>query len=106
MSLALILIPLLAAALAAVIRSNRLRPLLLPPVAAAHLALTVLALAHPERVSVTRWLALDPPGGIVLLVVSVLFMVCSVYSVGYLRYRAELSNQIFCIGLLVFLAAT
>src|SRR5207237_839165 len=29
-----------------------------------------------------------------------------VYAVGYLRYRAELSNRIFCISLLLFLATT
>jgi hydrogenase-4 component F len=61
---------------------------------------------RPEAVAVTRWLALDPPGRIVLLILSALFLICSVYSVGYLRYRSELSNRIFCAGLLVFLAAT
>ena len=106
MSVALILLPLLATAIAAAIRSNRFRPWLLPPVAAAHLALTITALLHPERVGVTRWLALDPPGRIVLLLVSMLFFICAVYSVGYLRYRSELSNRIFCVGLLLFLAAT
>jgi hydrogenase-4 component F len=106
MSVALIILPLLAAALAAVVRSGRIRPWLLPPVGAAHLVLTMLALLHPDSVGVTRWLALDPPGRIVLLIVSVLFFICSVYSVGYLRYRGELSNRIFCVALLVFLAAT
>ena len=103
MSAALIILPLLAAALAAIVRSGRLRPLLLPPVGAAHLVLTILALLHPDSVAFTRWLALDPPGRIVLLIVSGLFFICSIYSVGYLRYRAELSNRIFCIALLVFL---
>jgi hydrogenase-4 component F len=106
MSVALIMLPLLGAAIAARIRSNRFRPWLLPPVAAAHLVLTTLALLRPEGVTVTRWLALDPPGKIVLLILSVLFLVCSVYSVGYLRYRSELSNRIFCVGLFFFLAAT
>src|SRR3989440_1676858 len=106
MTLALIILPLLAAALAALIPSGRLRPLLLPIVAVVHAVLTVLALMHPEAASVGRWLALDPPGRIVLLVVSFLFLVCSIYSVGYLRYRGELSNRIFCVGLLCFLSAT
>ncbi|HEV8605473.1 MAG TPA: proton-conducting transporter membrane subunit [Tepidisphaeraceae bacterium] len=106
MSAALIILPLLAAALAAVVRSDRVRPWLLPPVGAAHLVLTLLALLHPDSVAVTRWLALDPPGRIVLLIVSVLFFICSVYSVGYLRYRGELTNRIFCVALLFFLAAT
>jgi hydrogenase-4 component F len=41
----------------------------------------------------------------VLLSVSILFMVCSVYGVGYLRYRRERSNRVLCIGLLVCLSA-
>lgn len=106
MSVALILLPALAAAIAAAVPSNRLRPWLLPPVAAAHLAVTILALLRPQSVAVTRWLELDPPGQIVLLVIGVLFLLCSVYSVGYLRCRAELSNRIFCVGLFLFLAAT
>jgi hydrogenase-4 component F len=106
MHLALIIFPMLVAALAAVMRSNRMRPWLLPPAAAVHLTLVTLALVRPWPPSVYGWLALDPPGRIVLLVVGVLFFVCAIYSVGYLRYRAELSNRIFCIGLLVFLSAT
>jgi hydrogenase-4 component F len=50
------------------------------------------------------WLALDAPGKLVLLVVSVLFFCCSIYSVGYLRYRRERSNRVFVSCLLVFLA--
>ncbi|HTW95431.1 MAG TPA: proton-conducting transporter membrane subunit [Tepidisphaeraceae bacterium] len=102
----LIILPLFAAAVAAVIRSNRLRPWVLPPAAAAHASLTLWVLLHPNAVEVTRWLALDPPGRIVLLILSTLFLVCAVYSVGYLRYRLELSNRIFCVGLLLFLSAT
>jgi hydrogenase-4 component F len=103
---ALIVTPLLVAAIAAVIRSNRWRPWVLPPAAAAHLALSLLALSGPELSEATRWLAIDAPGRIVLLVISMLFLVCSFYSVGYLRYRAELSNRIFCVGLLGFLGMT
>src|SRR6266496_2110420 len=106
MHLALIIFPMFVAALAAVMRSNRMRPWLLPPAAAVHLTLVTLALVRSWPPSVYGWLALDPPGRIVLLVVGVLFFVCAIYSVGYLRYRSELSNRIFCIGLLVFLSAT
>jgi hydrogenase-4 component F len=49
------------------------------------------------------WLVLDPPGGIVLLQVSVLFFLCAFYTVGYLRYRQERSNRVFCACLLIFL---
>ena len=103
MPLALILIPIVAAALAAVIPSNRWRPWVLPPAAIAHFVLTVRVLWHPVFASPTPWLALDPPGRIVLLILSVLFLLCACYSVGYLRYRAELSNRVFCTCLLLFL---
>src|SRR6266567_8269159 len=103
MTLALIILPLLAAALAAAIRSNRYRPWLLPPVAAAHLVLSTLAIVRPESAAYTRWITLDPPGRIVLLILSTLFLICSIYSVGYLRLRGELTNRIFCVALLFFL---
>ncbi len=106
MCLALIILPMLAAAVAAAIRSNALRPWVLPPTAIAHFVLTILVLVNPEGAAFTRWLAIDPPGRIVLLIVSSLFLICSIYSIGYLRYRGELSNRIFCVGLLFFLATT
>jgi hydrogenase-4 component F len=49
-----------------------------------------------------RWLALDPPGRIVLLLVSTLFAVCSVYSLGYLRVRVERPNRVLCTCLALF----
>ena len=52
------------------------------------------------------WLLLDPPGRLVLLMLSVLFLLCSVYSIGYLHHRAELSNRVFVMCLLIFLAMT
>ena len=51
MAFALIFFPLLMAALAAAVPSNRLRPWLLPVTAAVHLALTVYTLMSPERCS-------------------------------------------------------
>jgi hydrogenase-4 component F len=106
MPIVLIAIPIIAAGIAAVIPSNRLRPWVLPPVAAMHLVVSLYAIWGHEHatMTMTRWLALDPPGRLVLLIVSVLFLICAFYSVGYLRYRAELSNRIFCVCLLLFLA--
>jgi hydrogenase-4 component F len=105
MLLALILVPLLAAFLAMAIPSNRWRPWVLVPASLIHLALAVssLSLAAP---STSGWLALDPPGRLVLLTLSVLFVICSFYSIGYLRYRTELSNRVFVMCLLIFLAMT
>src|SRR5438067_1281888 len=94
MLLDLILIPLLGAVIALALPWNRLRPWVLLPTAAAHLAMTV-AILQANTPATHGWLVLDPPGKLVLLVLSVLFVICSIYSVGYLRYRDELSNRIF-----------
>ena len=103
---ALIAMPLLAAGLAWVIRSESSRPVVLPVTAAGHLALTLFAISAESQTSLGGWLALDPAGRLVLLLLSVLFAICSVYSVGYLGYRRELSNRVFVPCLLLFLAMT
>jgi hydrogenase-4 component F len=105
-SLALILFPVLMAALAVAIPSNRWRPWLLPLAGTAHLAMTAAAifdLPGPAFHVNSPWLALDPPGQVVLLLISALFFFCSIYTVGYLRHRQERSNRVFCACLLIFL---
>jgi len=104
--LALIALPVLAAGVAWALPSDQWRPHVLPAAAAGHLALTVAALRTPEEEALGGWLALDPLGRLVLLLLSVLFVICAVYAVGYLRYRRELSNRVFVPCLLVFLAMT
>jgi hydrogenase-4 component F len=99
----MILLPLLFAGLAAALPSNRLRPWLLPVAALAHLGLTAAVLLRPELAATSAWLVLDPPAKLVLLVVSLLFACCSVYAVGYLKYRLERSNRVFVACLLGFL---
>jgi hydrogenase-4 component F len=103
MALALILLPLLMAAIAAAVPSNRWRPWLLPLTATAHVAIVFYVLATADLTIVAPWLVLDPPGTIVLLQVSVLFLICAFYTVGYLRHRQERSNRVFCACLLLFL---
>lgn len=103
MGLATIFIPLLGAALALLIRSNRLRPLVLPLTGVVHLAATLYAVSAPARADSAAWVALDPPGRVVLLLVSALFAACSFYAVGYLRLRDDRPNRIFCGCLLAFL---
>ena len=68
------------ATVAATVTSNRGRPWLLPLAGAAHLALSVGALMHPSADGGHRWLVLDPPGRIVLLQVSVLYLLCAFLS--------------------------
>ena len=104
MALAMILFPLFMALLALVIRSNHWRPWVLPVTGVVHAALTVVVLSSRTLSVSSVWLELDPPGRLVLALVSGLFLFCSFYTVGYLRYREERPNQIFCACLCAFLS--
>jgi hydrogenase-4 component F len=101
--LALIVCPLILAAVAAAVPSNRYRPWLLPVAAIAHGVMTLSALTRPDAPVPGAWLVLDPLGKLILLVVSTLFLFCSFYAVGYLRHREERPNRVFCTCLLAFL---
>ena len=102
--LGLILLPLLAALVAAVTPSARVRPLIVAGTGVLHLA-GALAVRSGDAVF-GGWFAADPLGRLVLLVVSVLFTLCALYGVGYLRVRKERSNLVFCVCLLTFLSMT
>ena len=102
----LVALPILAAGIAAALPSEPQRPVLLPLAALGHLALTLWALATPDPSALGGWLALDPPGRLVLLLLSVLFTLCAFYAVGYLRHRRDLSNRVFVPCLLGFLGMT
>ena len=81
MALALILLPLAAAGVVAAVPSNRWRPWLMPAASLGHSALVAFALVGGEPVqSEEGWLVLDPLGKVFLALVSVLFLVCSVYT--------------------------
>lgn len=101
--LALIFLPLAAAAVALVWRDNRTRPWLLPATGLAHLALAVSLLLRPPAVAPAAWLAFDPLAAAVLPAVSLLFLCCAAYAVDYLRLRSERSNRVFVAGLLAVL---
>lgn len=91
----LILLPLGFAAVALAVPSDRVRPMLLPVGAIAHLALTFAALADRGPVPAGRFLALDALGGFALLVISLLFTICALYAPGYLLYRLDRGNRVF-----------
>lgn len=93
------------AGIAALIQSNRWRPLLLPVAAIPHLLITVYALIVPSMAYTSDGLQLDPPGKLVLLVVSTLFLFCSFYSIPYLMHRNERQNRIFTVCMIAFLSA-
>lgn len=105
MELALILLPLAAAAVAFLLPSDRTRPLVLPAAAFTHLVLTGVTLAGLGPLVHGVWLQLDPLGGVTLGLVSVLFAICSLYAPGYLRVRIDRPNRTLCACLLVFLSA-
>ncbi len=103
MGLLLIVLPLLAAAVAFLVPSNRVRPWLLPVLGTAHLTLTILALSYPLLSISWDWLVLDALGKVVILCVSTLFFFCSFYAVGYLRHVIERPNRVFVACLCAFL---
>ena len=100
----LILIPLFFAALAALVPSSRWRPWLVPAGGLAHLILTGFALAGGPVAAMNGWLVLDPLGRLVLVFVSLLFFLCSLYTPVYLSLRPERNNRVFCACLLAMLS--
>ncbi len=107
MILSLIVVPLLAALAAFLVKSQRVRPWIVAAAAAAHTVLTIVVLAaRKQDLMLSPWLGLDALGRLILAILSVLFLICAVYSIGYLRVRAERPNRVFCTVLLVFLAMT
>jgi hydrogenase-4 component F len=98
-----VVLPLAVAIVVFFTRSKQWRPRLLALTALAHTALTLAAVSRPGAASAFGWLRLDASGRLLLAVVSLLFLACAVYSVGYLRYRVERANRRFCACMLVAL---
>jgi hydrogenase-4 component F len=105
MLFALIILPLIGAAMTWLVPWDRLRPKVLSLFALAHLGITIQLLTFTPPASPGGWFHLDALGKIVLLSTSVLFLFCAIYAMGYLFYRRERSNRVICVGLLVCLAA-
>ncbi len=86
------------------LRSDKLRPPLLLLTAGIHVLLTIRL--QVGDTSEGGWLAVDELGYLVLGVLSILFALCSVYAIGYLRVRSDRPNRIFTVCLLIFLSMT
>ena len=99
----LVAFPIILAVLALLVPSNRLRPWLLPVGGVVHTLSTLGVLIRPQWCYQNEWLVLDPIGKIVLVNVSILFLLCSFYAVGYLHHRNERSNRTFTACLLAFI---
>ena len=102
-ALLLILVPLVAAALAAAWPDSRTRPWLLPGAGLIHFVLAWWLFFNPPVVEAGAWLGFDPLARAVLPVVSLLFLVCACYGVTYLRIRSERPNRTFVAALLAVL---
>jgi hydrogenase-4 component F len=98
-----VVLPLAMAVVVFATPSKRWRPRLLAATATAHFATTVALLAVPAAAGAGAWLRLDPPGRLLLALVSLLFLCCAIYSTGYLRQRVERANRRFCACMLAAL---
>lgn len=102
---ALIILPLIGAAVTWLIPFDRMRPKALALFASAHMGITIRMLIVTPPESPGGWFQLDALGKIVLLSTSTLFLTCAVYAIGYLFYRRERSNRLLCMWLLICLSA-
>ncbi len=105
MTTLLVLVPTLFALCAYLLPSDRLRPWLLPAGGLVHFLLVLTMLAADAPLATGAWIGIDPLGRLVLPLVSLLFLCCGVYGVGYLRFRLKWGNRTFVTCLLLFLAA-
>ncbi len=81
----LILVPALAGLAAFLIRSDRLRRVMLVAVAAIHAMLSLATWYRAPAVVRGAWLGEDAAGRLLLTLTSLLFLACAVYAVAYLR---------------------
>lgn len=102
--LLLIIIPLVAAVLAALWPHDRTRPWFLPLGGLGHAVVAFGLLLSPPETPFHPWLGYDPLARAVLPAVSLLFLVCAAYGVPYLRLRAERPNRVFVASFLVALS--
>jgi hydrogenase-4 component F len=101
--LGLIAVPLLAAGAAFAWPKQQSRPWFLPATGIIHTTLACWLLIHPPGVAPGMWFGFDAVARAVLPMVSILFLVCSFYSVAYLKLRAERPGRVFVPMLLVLL---
>ncbi|HXH41467.1 MAG TPA: proton-conducting transporter membrane subunit [Thermoanaerobaculia bacterium] len=106
MIVSLIIVPLIGALAAFLLPADRYRPWVVAAAATIHTVLAFEVVRTKMGEAASDWLQLDPLGGLVLLVISTIFLICAAYCIGYLRLRSNRPNRIFCTALLGFLAMT
>jgi hydrogenase-4 component F len=85
MILTLVLLPVLAGLAAFFLRHDPTRRALLVLTALGHFGLTALAWVHRPAPALDEWLLMDAPGLLFLSVTSLLFLIISIYALGYLQ---------------------
>jgi hydrogenase-4 component F len=96
MALLLVLLPILGAATALAIPSNRYRPWILPLTGFTHLLAVIYTMGLPEVEMFSQTLKLDPVGRVFLPYISVLFFISSCYAPTYLALRVDRDNRVLC----------
>jgi hydrogenase-4 component F len=99
----LVALPLVFAAVAFAWRNERKRAWLLPLAGGLHALLALWLLVCPPVLAADAWFGFDPLARAVLPMVSLLFLVCSIYGVAYLQIRTERNNRVFVAALLAAL---
>jgi hydrogenase-4 component F len=102
---AIVLVPVLGSLGAYLDRAPARRAWWLIACAALHLAGVALVWRAGAPPAPSRWLTFDPLGGLVLALVSVVFMAVALYSRGYLRHEDPRGGRAYVSCLLGFLAA-
>jgi len=95
MLLLLILVPVVAAGLALVVRSDAIRRCLLIGTGTAHFCLATAVWQVRPGPIFRGWLMVDAPGLVFLMITSVLFLIASIYAVGYLQAESVKSKKDF-----------
>jgi hydrogenase-4 component F len=104
--IALCILPLLAALFAfgaPLSRTSPFRMAALVSVAATHFVLVISLWLVPASPTLTGWLDADALGLLVLTLTSAVFLVTSLYAVGYLKRERPRGGRMFVCGLLAFL---
>lgn len=101
--LLLIGVPFAAGLIALAVGSDERRPWVLPFACVIHLSATVACWKNLPEPAANGWLYIDALDLIILSVASVLFLVCSVYCLEYLRLRRDRHNRLFtaCFGFIL-----
>lgn len=104
MSIALIILPLMATPVVWYMKPGMNRARVLPVVGIIHFLFVIASLTGVFQLNPDAWFRLDPLGGWVLFIVSAVFAIVSFYAPAYLALRPDRNFRIFCVSLLGFIS--